>query len=211
MEPPERRIGLILRVLAREYAAECALRHTSAWELLVATILSAQCTDVRVNQVTETLFPRYPGPQAFARADLEELQQAVRPTGFFRNKAKALQGAARLLLAEFGGEVPSTMEELLRLSGVARKTANVILGTWFRKNEGIVVDTHVGRVARRLKLTRHEDPSKVEKDLQRLVPRKQWTDFGHRVIWHGRKICTARSPKCPQCPIGDWCPSKGRV
>ena len=185
--------------------ATCALTHRSAWELLVATILSAQCTDVRVNMVTPLLFDKYPTVQDFAALEPEQLEPDIRSTGFFRNKSKSVVGAARKLVAEFGGNVPQTMEELLGLPGVARKTANVVLGTWFKKNEGVVVDTHVTRISRRLELTKQEDAKKIEEDLMRIIPRDRWTDFSHEVIWHGRKLCVARTPKCPDCALEKLC------
>ena len=183
----------------------CALTHRSAWELLVATILSAQCTDVRVNMVTPVLFAKYPTIQDFAALEPEQLEPDIRSTGFFRNKAKSVVGAARKVVADFGGNVPQTMEELLSLPGVARKTANVVLGTWFKKNEGIVVDTHVTRISRRLELTKQEDARRIEEDLMRIIPRERWTDFSHQVIWHGRKLCLARSPKCADCALEKLC------
>ncbi len=185
--------------------ATCALTHRSAWELLVATILSAQCTDVRVNMVTPVLFKKYPTVQDFAALEPEQLEPDIRSTGFFRNKSKSVVGAARKVVADFGGNVPQTMEELLSLPGVARKTANVVLGTWFKKNEGIVVDTHVTRISRRLELTRQEDAKKIEEDLMRIIPRERWTDFSHEVIWHGRKLCVARGPKCADCALEKLC------
>jgi endonuclease-3 len=206
------RVRRIVRSLAGTYGdATCALVHSNALELLVATILSAQCTDVRVNLVTKELFKRYKSAKEFAKADLRVLEQEVRSTGFFRNKAKSIQGAARLLVEKFGGEVPSTMEELLELPGVARKTANVVLGTWFKKASGVVVDTHVHRISRRLQLTREDDPKKIEQDLMALLPAEEWINFSHRVIWHGRKLCTARKPKCGECPLADDCPSAGKI
>jgi endonuclease III len=183
----------------------CALTHRSAWELLVATILSAQSTDVRVNMVTPELFKKYPTVQDFAALKPEQLQPDIYSTGFFRNKAKSVVGAARKIVADFGGDVPQTMDELLTLPGVARKTANVVLGTWFKKNEGVVVDTHVTRISRRLELTKQEDPKKIEEDLMKIIPRDRWTDFSHEVIWHGRKLCIARSPKCADCKIENLC------
>jgi endonuclease III len=183
----------------------CALTHRSAWELLVATILSAQCTDVRVNMVTPVLFEKYPTVQDFAALEPEQLEPDVRSTGFFRNKSKSVAGAARKVVADFGGNVPQTMEELLSLPGVARKTANVVLGTWFKKNEGVVVDTHVTRISRRLELTKQEDAKKIEEDLMRIIPRQRWTDFSHEVIWHGRKLCVARGPKCADCALEKLC------
>ena len=185
--------------------ATCALTHRSAWELLVATILSAQCTDVRVNMVTPVLFEKYPTVQDFAALEPEQLEPDIRSTGFFRNKSKSVVGAARKVVADFGGNVPQTMDELLSLPGVARKSANVVLGTWFKKNEGIVVDTHVTRISRRLELTRQEDAKKIEEDLMQLIPRERWTDFSHEVIWHGRKLCVARGPKCADCALEKLC------
>src|ERR1039458_4060466 len=183
----------------------CALTHRSAWELLVATILSAQCTDVRVNMVTPILFEKYPTVQDFAALEPEQLEPDIRSTGFFRNKSKSVVGAARKVVANFGGNVPQTMEELLSLPGVARKTANVVLGTWFKKNDGVVVDTHVTRISRRLELTKQEDAKKIEEDLMRIIPRERWTDFAHQVIWHGRKLCVARGPKCADCALEKLC------
>lgn len=183
----------------------CALKHRSAWELLVATILSAQCTDVRVNMVTPVLFEKYPTVQDFAALKPEHLEPDIRSTGFFRNKSKSLVGAAQKIVADFGGKVPHTMDELLSLPGVARKTANVVLGTWFKQNDGVVVDTHVTRISRRLELTKHDDPRKIEVDLMAIIPRDRWTDFSHEVIWHGRKLCIARNPKCADCAIEKLC------
>jgi endonuclease III len=196
----------ILAGLDRMYpGVTCALTHRSAWELVVATILSAQCTDVRVNMVTPGLFEKYPTVQDFAALEPEQLEPAIRSTGFFRNKSKSVVGAARKIVSDFGGIVPQTMDELLTLPGVARKTANVVLGTRFKKNEGVVVDTHVTRIARRLELTRHEDAQKIEQDLMAIVPRERWTDFSHQVIWHGRKLCVARGPKCADCELEKLC------
>ena len=198
--------------LAVDYPdAHCALVHSSALELLVATILSAQCTDVRVNLVTATLFKKYRGARAFAEADPRELERDIRSTGFFRNKARSIRGAARLLMEKHGGRVPDTMEELLELPGVARKTANVVLGTWFKKPTGVVVDTHVGRISRRLGLTREEDPKKIERDLMAMLAPEEWIDFSHRLIWHGRAICGARKAKCEECSFASCCPSAGRI
>lgn len=206
-----RPIGKILEILYSTYPeAECALRHQSALELLVATILSAQCTDTRVNVVTSQMFKKYKTTRDYAEAGTSELEKDIRSTGFFRNKAKSLQGACRAILENFGGEVPSTMEELRTLPGVGRKTANVLLGTWFRKAEGVVVDTHVARVTKRLGLTRRDEPEKIERDLQSVVPRKDWIQFSHMVIWHGRKTCVARKPKCDVCPLAPVCPSAGK-
>src|SRR6202142_372314 len=202
---PER-IAAILRALDEAYPdAVCALTHRSPWELLVATILSAQCTDVRVNMVTPLLFEKYPTVQDFAALEPEQLEPDIRSTGFFRNKSKSVVGAARKVVADFDGNVPQTMDELLTLPGVARKTANVVLGTWFKKNEGVVVDTHVTRISRRLELTRNEDARKIEQDLIRIIPRERWTDFSHEVIWHGRKLCIARGPKCADCALEKLC------
>jgi endonuclease-3 len=206
------RLKKIVRTLARVYGdAHCALVHSSALELLVATILSAQCTDNRVNSVTAMLFKKYKSARDFADADPRELEQEIRSTGFYRNKARSIQGAAKLLVEKHGGEVPSTMDELLELPGVARKTANVVLGTWFRKATGVVVDTHVHRIARRLQLTREDDPKKIEQDLMKLLPMEEWINFSHRLIWHGRRICVARRPKCGECPIAGECPSAGKI
>jgi len=200
------RVQEILRRLDATYPnATCALHHHSAWELLVATILSAQCTDERVNKTTPEVFRKYPTVQAVAALKPEQLEPDIRSTGFFRNKAKSVVGAAKMIVGEFGGEVPAQMEPLLTLPGVARKTANVLLGTWFHKNEGVVVDTHVYRISRRLELTSNTDPNKIEQDLMRILPRERWTSFSHQVIWHGRKLCTARSPKCVDCPLESVC------
>jgi endonuclease-3 len=202
---PER-VRQIIAGLDQMYpGVTCALIHRSAWELLVATILSAQSTDVRVNMVTPKLFEKYPSVQDFAALEPEQLQPDIYSTGFFRNKSKSVVGAARKIVADFGGSVPETMDELLSLPGVARKTANVVLGTWFKKNEGVVVDTHVTRISRRLELTKHEDARKIEEDLMRIIPRDRWTDFSHEVIWHGRKLCVARSPKCADCALEKLC------
>jgi endonuclease-3 len=202
---PER-VSQIIAGLDELYPkATCALTHRSAWELLVATILSAQSTDVRVNVVTPKLFEKYPTVQDFAALEPEQLQPDIYSTGFFRNKSKSVVGAARKIVADFGGKVPETMDELLTLPGVARKTANVVLGTWFKKNEGVVVDTHVTRISRRLELTKQDDARKIEEDLMKIIPRVRWTDFSHEVIWHGRKLCMARSPKCADCTIEKLC------
>jgi endonuclease III len=202
---PER-VRQILEGLNRMYpGVTCALTHRSAWELVVATILSAQCTDVRVNMVAPGLFEKYPTVQDFAALEPEQLEPDIRSTGFFRNKSKSVVGAARKIVSDFGGTVPQTMDELLTLPGVARKTANVVLGTWFKKNEGVVVDTHVARISRRLELTKHEDAQKIELDLMAIVPRERWTDFSHQVIWHGRTLCLARGPKCADCGLEKLC------
>ncbi|MGH7754621.1 MAG: endonuclease III [Gemmatimonadales bacterium] len=203
-KPPIRKI---LARLYRTYAPQCALNHSSALELVVATILSAQCTDARVNQVTPHLFARYRTALDYASADPTVLEEEIKSTGFFRNKTKSLIGMAQALVERHGGQVPDTMDELVQLPGVGRKTANVILGTWFRKNEGVVVDTHVTRVTRLLRLTRETQPEKIERDLMRLLPRESWSDFSHMIIHHGRQICIARRPKCGECVLRDLCPS----
>jgi len=183
----------------------CALHHKSAWELVVATILSAQCTDVRVNMVTPGLFAKYPTPQAFAAIEPEELEPDIRSTGFFRNKSKSVVGAARKLISDFGGVVPDDMDKLLTLPGVARKTANVVLGSWFGKAVGVVVDTHVHRISRRLELTTNDDPGKIEQDLMRVIPQTKWILFSHQIIHHGRSLCIARKPKCVECSLESLC------
>jgi endonuclease-3 len=204
----QQRIAEILQRLASAYPdATCALSHRSPFELLVATILSAQCTDERVNMVTPALFAKYPRPEDYLSAPVEELEQAIHSTGFFRNKAKSIHGMARLVTEQFGGELPRTMEEMLTLPGVARKTANVVLGTAFGLAEGIAVDTHVRRLSGRLGLTRHDDPVKIERDLMALVPRDGWINISHRLILHGRQVCHARRPNCPSCTLQDLCPS----
>jgi endonuclease III len=185
--------------------AQCALHHANAFQLLVATILSAQCTDERVNKVTPALFEKYPTPQDFAALNPEVLADEIRSTGFFRNKAKSITGAAKRIVADFGGEVPRSMEELLPLPGVARKTANVVLGTAYGIPSGIVVDTHVFRVSHRLKLSMATSPEKMEQDLMNLVPKDRWISFGHQVIWFGRKVCQARKPLCATCPVEKIC------
>lgn len=202
----------IVRLLRKTYPdAECALVHDNALQLLVATILSAQCTDVRVNMVTKDLFRRYPTVEALADADLAELEKIIQSTGFFRNKARSLVGAAKAIVNNHGGQVPDKIEDLIELPGVARKTANVVLGTWYRKASGVVVDTHVQRLSRRLGLSREEDPKKIEQDLMALLPSEEWIDFSHRMIWHGRKICTARKPRCGECPLAACCPSAFKI
>lgn len=202
---PER-IEDILRRLNQLYPdVTCALTHASAWELLVATILSAQSTDVNVNRVTPELFRKYPTVQAFAALTPELLEPDVRSTGFFRNKSKAVVGAAKRIVSEFGGQVPEEIEKLLTLPGVARKTANVVLGSWFEKAEGVVVDTHVHRISRRLELTKQNEPQKIEQDLMKILPRDRWILFSHQVIWHGRKLCFARKPKCVDCALENIC------
>jgi len=200
------RVTEILKRLNDVYPdVTCALTHASAWQLLVATILSAQSTDVNVNRVTPELFRKYPTVQAFAELTPEQLEPDVRSTGFFRNKSKSVVGAARKIVADFGGQVPNDIDKLLTLPGVARKTANVVLGTWFKKAEGVVVDTHVQRISRRLELTRENEPQKIEQDLMKVIPRDRWILFSHQVIWHGRKLCFARKPNCIECPLENIC------
>ncbi|MEW6386401.1 MAG: endonuclease III [Thermodesulfobacteriota bacterium] len=197
--------GPILELLERYYPeAHCTLDFTNPLELLVATVLSAQCTDVRVNQVTPALFKKYPSAAHYARAPLGELEQAIYATGFFRQKAKSLQGICQALVKDYGGQVPGSLDELVKLPGVGRKTANVILGNAFGI-PGIVVDTHLGRVAQRLGLTSAKDPVKIEFDLMPLVPQDRWVKFSHQMIWHGREICLARKPKCSRCPLLPYC------
>lgn len=202
---PERVAEILNRLNQLYPAVTCALTHASAWELLVATILSAQSTDVNVNRVTPELFRKYPTVAAFAALSPEQLEPDVRSTGFFRNKSKSVVGAAKRIVAEFGGQVPDDIEKLLTLPGVARKTANVVLGTWFKKADGVVVDTHVHRISRRLELTKENDPQKIEQDLMRIIPRDRWILFSHQVIWHGRKLCLARKPKCADCALENLC------
>jgi endonuclease-3 len=202
---PERVREILKRLDATYPNATCALTHNNAWQLLVATILSAQCTDERVNKTTPELFRKYPTPQALAKMQPEQIEPDIKSTGFFRNKAKSIVGAARRIVSDFGGEVPAEMDQLLTLPGVARKTGNVVLGTWFGKNEGVVVDTHVFRISRRLELTAQDVPERIEQDLMRILPRDRWTSFAHQVIWHGRKLCVARMPKCAECPLENIC------
>jgi endonuclease III len=202
------RASKIIARLKQEYPdATCALHHRSALELVVATILSAQCTDARVNMVTPHLFAKYRTAADYAAADPHVLEQEIQSTGFFRNKTKSIIGMAQALVERHGGEVPQTMEELTALPGVGRKTANVILGTWFKKNEGVVVDTHVHRLTRLLGLTREDDPVKIEQDLMGIVTREDWTWFSHTLIHHGRAVCIARRPKCGECVLNRLCPS----
>ena len=208
---PER-VAEILKRLDEAYPdAVCALHHRTPWELLVATILSAQCTDVRVNMVTPELFRRFPTPEAMAKAPVPELENLIRTTGFFRNKAKSIQGAARKIVEEFGGEVPQTLSELTTVPGAARKTANVVLGVSYGKAEGIVVDTHVFRIAHRLDLTKSDTAEKVEQDLIRILPKDHWIRFSHQVIHHGRQICIARNPKCKECNLESLCHSNDKT
>jgi endonuclease III len=208
---PER-VSEILKRLDQLYPdVTCALTHKDSWELLVATILSAQSTDVRVNMVTPELFKKYPTVQDFARLEPQELEPDIRSTGFFRNKSKSVVGAARKIVNDFGGKVPDNMDDLLTLPGVARKTANVVLGTWFKKADGVVVDTHVHRISRRLELTKEDEPKKIEQDLMRVIPQKKWILFAHQVIWHGRKLCFARSPKCVDCLLENICHAEDKT
>jgi endonuclease III len=203
-----KRLAEILKRLDQLYPdATCALTHKTAWELLVATILSAQSTDVNVNRVTPELFRKYPTVEAFAALTPQQLEPDIRSTGFFRNKSKSVVGAAKKVVADFGGQVPMNMNDLLTLPGVARKTANVVLGTWFKIAEGVVVDTHVQRISRRLELTTNTEPQKIEQDLTRVIPREKWILFAHQIIWHGRKLCVARKPKCVDCLLENICHS----
>ncbi len=202
----------ILRILDETYPdAKCALDHKTPWELLVATILSAQCTDKRVNMVTPGLFRKYPTVKDFAAVSQEELAEDIRSTGFFNNKAKSLIGAAKTILNEFHGKVPRTMEELLRVPGAARKTANVVLGTAYGIASGVVVDTHVQRIAQRLGLTKNKDPKKIEQDLMKVLPKEKWISFSHQIILHGRSLCLARKPKCAECPLDGICTAKDKT
>ena len=208
---PER-VAAILAKLDEAYPnATCELNHQNAFQLLIATILSAQCTDVRVNQVTETLFKKYPAPEAFAYATPSDLEKEIRPTGFFRNKTKSVMGASKAVVERFGGQVPRTMDEMLMLPGVARKTANVVLGTAYGISSGIVVDTHVQRLSNRLDLTRNEDPKKIEQDLMAIIPQNKWIQFSHQLIWHGRRVCFARKPNCAACNLESLCYSKDKT
>ncbi len=208
---PER-IAAILKALDEAYPdAVCALTHRSPWELLVATILSAQCTDVRVNMVTPELFRRFPTPAVMAKAELPELIEIIRTTGFFNNKAKSIKGAAKKITEEFGGKVPETLAELITVPGAARKTANVVLGVSYGKAEGVVVDTHVFRIAHRLDLTKSDTAEKVEQDLMKEIPKDHWIRFSHQVIHHGRQVCIARNPKCDKCNLEQLCHSKDKT
>lgn len=208
----QQRVGEILKRLDKMYpGATCALHHRNPWELLVATILSAQCTDKRVNQVTPELFAKYPTPQDFAAVRPEVLAQDIRSTGFFNNKAKSIVGAAKRITTEFSGQVPKTIEELLTVPGAARKTANVVLGTAYGIASGIVVDTHVQRIARRLDLTKQSDPVKIEQDLMKIIPRNNWILFSHQIILHGRALCVARNPKCAECDLNPVCYARDKT
>ena len=206
------RVTEILRGLDRMYpGATCALRHENPWQLLVATILSAQCTDKRVNEVTPGLFAKYPTPQDFAAVRPEVLANDIRSTGFFNNKAKSIVGAAKKITTEFGGHVPKTIEEMLTIPGAARKTANVVLGTAYGVASGVVVDTHVQRIAKRLDLTKHMEPKKIEEDLMRIIPKNKWILFSHQIILHGRALCIARKPKCAECLLNSVCYAKDKT
>lgn len=208
LAPAEERIEELIRRLHETHPdAHCALNHQNAYELLIATILSAQCTDERVNMVTPALFERFPDAEAMAGGEQEEVETLIKSTGFYRNKAKNILGAARRIVTEYDGEVPDTMEALLSLPGVARKTANVVLGNVFHKATGVVVDTHVKRLSNRLGLTKSDKPEKIEQDLMALVPKEEWIDFSHLLIFHGRRVCNARKPDCPACSLRDLCPS----
>jgi endonuclease-3 len=207
-----KRVTAILAKLDEAYPdATCELNHENPFQLLVSTILSAQCTDVRVNQVAETLYKKYPDPKAFAYATPSELEQDIRPTGFFRNKTRSVMGASKAIIEKFGGQVPRTMEDILTLPGVARKTGNVVLGTAYGIASGVVVDTHVLRLSNRLNLTRNEDPKKVEQDLMKIIPREKWIQFSHQLIWHGRCVCHARKPKCIACNLESLCYAKDKT
>jgi endonuclease-3 len=207
-----RRVSAILAKLDQGYPqANCALLHENPFQLLIATILSAQCTDVRVNIVTPALFQKYPSPEAFAYATPSDLENEIRSTGFFRNKTKSMLGASKKIIEEFSGQVPKTMEQLLTLPGVARKTANVVLGTAYGIASGVVVDTHVQRLAVRLDLTKNTDPPKIEQDLMKVIPQEKWIAFSHQLIWHGRRVCQARKPRCAECILEALCYSKDKT
>jgi len=207
-----KRVSAILQKLDEAYPeATCELKHDNPFQLLISTILSAQCTDVRVNEVTKTLYQKYKTPKDFAYADPKELEQEIRPTGFFRNKTKSIMGASKGILENFKGEVPKTMDEILTLPGVARKTGNVVLGSGYGIASGVVVDTHVMRLSRRLDLTKHEDPKKIEQDLIKIIPQDSWIKFSHQLIWHGRRVCIARKPRCTECNLESICYSKDKI
>jgi len=211
-DPAPDRIAAILKALDEAYPkVKCALTHHTPWELLVATILSAQCTDARVNMVTPELFRPFPTPQAMAKATLPQLEALIRTTGFFRNKAKSIQGAARKIISEFAGQIPETLAELITIPGAARKTANVVLGVSFGKAEGVVVDTHVFRISRRLGLAKGDTPQKVEQELMRILPQSRWIAFSHQLIHHGRQVCDARKPKCDRCNLEQLCHSQDKT
>jgi endonuclease-3 len=208
---PER-VASILDGLQKLYPnVVCALTHKNAWQLTVATTLSAQCTDVRVNMVTPELFKTFPNPKALSEASLPAIEEIIRTTGFYRNKAKSIKGAAAMLVKDFGGKVPNTMEELLKLPGVARKTANVVLGSWFGIADGIVVDTHVMRISQRLELTKETAPVPIERDLVKIIPKDHWIQFSHELIHHGRQVCVARKPRCVECGIEPLCNAKDKT
>jgi len=206
------RVKAILNGLDAAYPhATCELQFENPFHLLIATILSAQCTDAVVNTVTKTLFAKYPTPKDLAYANPAEIQQEIRPTGFFRNKTKSIMGASKRLIEEFGGQVPHTMEQLLTIPGAARKTANVVLGTAFGIASGVVVDTHVQRLSQRLDLTKNTDPKSIEQDLMRIIPQDRWILFSHQLIWHGRRVCVARKPRCADCNLEKLCYSKDKT
>jgi len=206
------RVAEILKILAATYPnAECALHHRNAWELLVATILSAQCTDVRVNIVTPELFRQFPTPKAMSEASLPAIEELIRSTGFYRNKAKSILGAAKKITDEFKGKVPRTLAELTTIPGAARKTANVVLGVAYGLAEGVVVDTHVLRISRRLHLTQATEPKQVEQDLMKIIPKNHWIAYSHEIIHHGRQVCIARKPKCVECPLETVCNSADKT
>jgi endonuclease-3 len=208
---PVRVRGILEKLDVAYPDATCALKHANPFQLLIATILSAQCTDERVNIVTAELFLKHPDAKAFAYENPAEIEKEIRSTGFFRNKTKSIIGASKKIVEEFHGEVPRTMDELLTLPGVARKTANVVLGTGFGVGVGVVVDTHVKRLSERLDLTKHTDPKKIEKDLMRVIPQERWISFSHQLIWHGRRVCQARKPRCIECTIEKLCYSKDKT
>src|SRR6201998_1998139 len=208
---PKRGTAILAGLDAAYPDATCELNYSNAFQLLIATILSAQCTDVRVNQVTAELFKKYSKPEDFAYASPTELEKEIRPTGFFRNKTKSIMGASKGLIERFGGEVPRTMEEILTLPGVARKTGNVVLGTAYGIASGVVVDTHVIRLANRLELTKAQEPKRIEQDLMQVIPKDKWLKFSHQLIWHGRRVCAARKPKCAECTLESLCYSKDKT
>ncbi len=208
MEPAGKRIGKIIRILRQEYpASRTALAFETPLQILVATILAAQCTDERVNKITPTLFKKYPTVADLAKADREELENIIRPTGFFRNKAKSIVAAAKKIVEDFGGRVPDRMEDLITVPGVARKTANIVLSSGYGKAEGIAVDTHVRKLSGRLGLSAESDPDKIERDLLAIVPKRDWLDFNYMLVNHGRKVCQARKARCPECALRALCPS----
>jgi len=210
--PNPDRVRIILKKLQEAYPdAVCELKHQNAFQLLISTILSAQCTDVRVNQVTQTLYSKYPDANAFAYANPSELEHDIRPTGFFRNKTKSIMGASKKIVEDFHGEVPKSMEEILTLPGVARKTGNVVLGSAFGIPSGVVVDTHVIRISNRLDLTKNQEPKKIEQDLMKIIPQQDWIRFSHQIIWHGRRVCVARNPRCTECNLERVCYSKDKT